>query len=63
MDVGGQRRWFMAVLGNCTSYATVVRVKSHHGASLWKANVKGWLSWAGPPDYVTADGETGRGGA
>jgi len=49
----------MAMVDVATDDVVIKPLKRHTSERFWKVLQSGWLSWAGPPDYLTSDGEMG----
>jgi len=58
-DSQGNAWWMMAMVDVATDDVVIKPLKRHTSERFWKVLQSGWLSWAGPPDYLTSDGERG----
>ena len=59
MDAKGQRYWIMVVVDLFMDYNAVKVVKSHDAIKLFRCFEKCWSSWAGSPDTLVSDNESG----
>ena len=58
-DARGQSWWLLVTIDVATDFTNIQVIRHHSSEHFWRALEKGWLTWAGPPDAVVADGERG----